>query len=164
MNARPVKVFMAMLLFLSGPAAAASWEDESKEWEKFSSTRLYKDPGYAAKLSLNFIPVDNGHFYVGEVGKGVWFSLGQTVSVAVVAVPVLGAQSRSRQKKDPTWTTGMAVMASAGLLSYLGLKVWSAFDAAEGARRYNARQEAERQKQGWLWETDGRRIVLSRRW
>ena len=57
MNLRRVKGFSALLLLLttlSPLRARGSWEDETKEWEKLSGTRFYKDPGYAAKLSLNF--------------------------------------------------------------------------------------------------------------
>ncbi|MBI4396598.1 MAG: hypothetical protein HY548_05850 [Elusimicrobia bacterium] len=133
---------MILLVAFAAPCAgAASWEDEKEEWKKFSSTRFYKDPGYAAKLSLAFLPVDNGHFYVGEVGKGVWFSVGETVALAAVAVPFFNSQSRAKEEKDPLWSTGMIATAAFGGVSYIALKVWSAFDAAEGARRYNKQQE-----------------------
>lgn len=158
-----VKV-LTLLLALSPALRAASWEDESKEWEKVSGTRFYKDPGYAAKLALNLYPIDMGHFYVGDVAKGVWSSAGQTVSLVALVMPVLSSQSRSKQDKDPVWTSGMIVTASVGGLGYLALKIWSAFDAAGTARRFNAEQEKEKQKQGWRLDTDGRRIVLSRRW
>jgi hypothetical protein len=166
MNVRRVKGFCAaVLLFAACPPAraASSWEDESKEWEKLSGTRFYKDPGYAAKLSLTFLPVDNGHFYVGEVAKGVWFSLGETVSLAAVVAPVLAAQSRSKLKKDPVWTGGQIAMAGAGVAAYLGLKVWSAFGAAADARRYNAEQEAKRAKGAWRMDVGDRRVTFSRR-
>src|SRR5687768_14213728 len=90
----------ALLLLLAAPGRAASWEDEKTEWEKMAGTRFYKDPGYAAKLALNFYPVDLGHFYVGEVGKGVWSSAGQTVSLVALALPILNAQARSRRDKE----------------------------------------------------------------
>jgi hypothetical protein len=145
---------------------SASWEDEKDEWEKMSSTRFYKDPGYAAKLALNWLPVDNGHFYVGEVAKGIWFSVGQTASLVAVVSAYLGAQSRSKDKKQPIWTDGMIAAAGAGFAGYLGLKVWSAFDAAEGARRYNAAREAERAKeqQGFRWQLRPDGVFMTRRW
>ena len=98
---------LALLLMAAPVLRAASWEDESKEWEKMSGTRFYKDPGYAAKLALNLYPIDMGHFYVGEVPKGVWSSAGQTVSLVALVLPVLSAQSRSKNDKEPVWTTGM---------------------------------------------------------
>jgi hypothetical protein len=164
----PVFLLLVFLLpiacgLLPAPLRGASWEDEKDEWEKFSSTRFYKDPGYAAKLALNFLPVDNGHFYVGEVGKGIWFSVGQTVALAAVAVPVLNSQSRTRQDKDPVWTSGMVATAGGGALVYLALKVWSAYDAADGARRYNAEQEKLRQQQGFRFGIHPRGVVLTRR-
>lgn len=164
-----VSVFSLMLLAAAAcvptSASSASWEDEAKEWEKFSGTRFYKDPGYAAKLALNLWPIDNGHFYVGEVRKGVWFSLGETVALAAAAIPILNAQARSKQDKDPIWTDGMVAAAAVGGASYLILKMWSAFDAAAGARRYNRLQEEERKKQqGSRWDFDGRRLTFSRRW
>jgi hypothetical protein len=161
MRLRSVKCLM-LLLLAAAPLRAASWEDETKEWEKLSGTRFYKDPGYAAKLALNLYPVDLGHFYVGEVPKGVWSSAGQTVSLVALVLPVLNAQSRSKNDKDPVWTGGMVAVAAAGGVGYLALKIWSAFDAAQSARRYNEAQEKERQKQGWRLDFDGRRCRLSR--
>jgi hypothetical protein len=57
----------------------------------------------------------------------------------------------------------MIAAAGVGGIAYLALKVISAYDAADGARRYNAAQEAERQKQGFRWEWGPRRIAVTRR-
>jgi hypothetical protein len=147
---------------------AASWEDEKDVWEQMSSTRFYKDPGYAAKLALNFLPVDNGHFYVGEVGKGIWFSVGQTASLVAVAAAYLGSQSRAKEDERPIWTSSMIASAAGGVVSYIGLKVWSAYSAAEGARRYNRAREAEEEKkkeqQGWRWGIHPEGVVVVKRW
>lgn len=162
-------LFLSLFVFhLPSPVFrlhAASWEDEKDEWEKMSSTRFYKDPGYAAKLALNWLPVDNGHFYVGEVGKGIWFSVGQTASLVAVLSAYLGAQSRSKDEKRPIWTDGMVATAAGGLAGYLGLKVWSAFDAAAGARRYNASRQAEaaKDKQGFRWQFRPDGVFMTRR-
>jgi hypothetical protein len=158
------KALLLLLALAAPPARAASWEDEDKEWEKFSSTRFYKDPGYAAKLSLGWLPVDMGHFYVGDVSKGVWSSAGQAVALTALVMPVLNAQARSKRDKEDIWTGGMIATAVAGGLGYLGLKIWSSFDAAASARRYNEALAKDRQKQGWRLDTDGRRVILSRRW
>lgn len=157
------KHLLPLFLLAAVPACPASWEDETKEWEKLSGTRFYKDPGYAAKLALNLYPVDMGHFYVGDVGKGVWSSAGQTVSLVALVLPVLNAQARSKRDKDDIWTSGMIVTAAAGGVGYLVLKIWSAFDAAASARRYNEAQE-KREKQGWRFDFDGQRFAFSRRW
>lgn len=142
--------------------SAASWEDEKKAWEEFANNPREKDPGYAAKLSLNFLPVDNGHFYVGEVSRGIWFSVGQTASLVAVVSPYLSAQSRAKQDKDPIWTTSMIVTAAMGGAGYLILKVWSAFDAAEGARRYN--KAIAEKKQAWQWGLQPRGGYVAYRW
>ena len=105
-----------------------------------------------------------GHFYVGDVGKGVWSSAGQTISLAALVLPVLNAQARSKRDKEKIWTGGMIATAAVGGLGYMGLKIWSAFDAAAGARRYNEAHAKEREKQGWRMDFDGRRFALSRRW
>jgi hypothetical protein len=141
---------------------AASWEDEKQIWESLSNAKDYKDPGYAAKLSLNFLPVDNGHFYVGDVGKGIWFSVGETTSLAAVAVPLLNSQSRSKEGLRPIWTDAMVATAALGGVSYIALKVWSAYDAAASARRFNAARKAEKQGFRWRWAPDG--AVLTRAW
>ncbi len=147
------------------PARAASWEDEKKTWDSEAGVRSEKDPGYAAKLSLNFLPVDNGHFYVGEVSRGIWFSVGQTLSLVAVAVPLLNSQSRSRQELRPVWTQAMVGVAAAGGFGYLALKVWAAFDAAAGARRYNEALAKEREKkQGFRWDLSPDGIRVMRRW
>ena len=140
-----------------------SWEDEKQVWEQMSNSKTYKDPGYAAKLSLNFWPVDNGHFYVGDVGKGIWFSVGETAALVAAAMPVLTAQARVRQDKSPTWTTSMVVSAALGGLSYIGLKVWSGYDAADGARRFNA-AHAHARTQGFEWGLTPGGLWLARRW
>jgi hypothetical protein len=146
-------------------ARSASWEDEKKVWEEYANTPRGKDPGYAAKLSLNFLPIDNGHFYVGEVGKGIWFSVAETAALAAVAIPVLGAQSRSKQDIRPVWTDAMVVSAAAGGVAYMALKVWSAFDAAEGARRYNERMKADKSgDKTWNWRLTPAGVALTRRW
>ncbi len=164
-------VFFALLSLIphlpSPPLNAASWEDEKEVWEQLSKTRLYKDPGYAAKLSLSFLPVDNGHFYVGEVGKGIWFSVGETASLVAIAVPLLNAQSRSKADLKPLWTDAMVVSASLGGFFYVFLKVWSAYSAAESARRYNrAREEEMKSKstQGFRWDVRPEGVFLTRRW
>lgn len=164
-------LFMAVLSLISDPLSpslqAASWEDEKEVWEQLSKTRLYKDPGYAAKLSLSFLPVDNGHFYVGEVGKGIWFSVGETASLVAIAVPLLNAQSRSKADLKPLWTDAMVVSASLGGFFYVFLKVWSAYSAAESARRYNrAREEEMKSKttQGFRWDVRPGGVFLTRRW
>jgi hypothetical protein len=161
-----VKSLLFLLLALTVSAARAGgngWEDEKDEWEKMAGTRFYKDPGYAAKLSVGLLPMDMGHFYVGEVPKGVWSSVGQTVSLAAVGIPLLNAQGRSKRDKDPVWTSGMIATAAVGGLGYIALKVWSAFDAAQGARRYNAAQEAEQKKHSWRWDLGPRDVRVSRR-
>lgn len=145
---------------------AASWEDEKEEWERISSTRFYKDPGYAAKLSLNFWPVDNGHFYVGEVGKGVWYSVGETMALVAVATAYLNAQSRSKEDIKPIWTDAMVGAAAGGGVFYIGLKVLSAFSSAACARRYNAEQEKRfgKSQQGFRWDLAPDGVRLTRRW
>lgn len=157
----------ALPMFVIGvlPLPAASWEDEKKTWDSEAGVRSEKDPGYAAKLSLNFLPVDNGHFYVGEVSRGIWFSVGQTLSLAAVAVPLLNSQSRSRQERRPVWTQAMVGIASGGGVGYLALKVWAAFDAAAGARRFNkALAEQREKKQGFHWDLSPDGIWVTRRW
>ena len=168
------RIFLAFLLFALGLAATApspvlaeaNWEDEKDVWKDISKQRQYKDPGYAAKLSLTLLPIDNGHFYVGEVGKGIWFTMGETASLAALAVPFLRAQNRSRENVKPLWTDAMVVSAALGGVGYLLLKIWSAFDAAEGARRFNRRREAEKQKKEGSLRFDWRRrgFFLTRRW
>jgi hypothetical protein len=160
-----VCLFSSLMLYHSSfsPLKAASWEDEKKVWEDHANRKDERDPGYAAKLSLSLLPVDNGHFYVGEVGKGIWFSVGQTVSLVAAAVPVLNSQSRSKQGVRPVWTTPMVISASVGGFCYLALKVWSAYDAAEGARRYNAARRAEEKASG-LWDLSPDGVTWTRRW
>lgn len=162
---RPLLVCLILASCLrAAGAVAASWEDEKREWEKLSAGRFYKDPGYAAKLSLTPLPIDNGHFYVGDVGKGIWFSVGETASLAAAALPFLQAQARSRRKDSPVWTDGMAASAAAGVVSYVALKVWSAYDAAASARRYNAAQGKAEGEQGFRWGLSPDGIYLTRRW
>jgi len=159
------RVLLAMLVVGTAlaPLRAASWEDEKKVWEEQANAFQEKDPGYAAKLALNFLPIDNGHFYVGEVGKGIWFSVGQTVGLVALAIPVLNSQSRSKDEElRPIWTSGMIVTAAVGGLTYMGLKVWSAYDAAAGAERYNKRM-AEKRKQAFQWGIHPKGVTLSRR-
>ncbi len=163
---------LAVLYLISYPLSpslqAASWEDEKEVWEQLSKTRLYKDPGYAAKLSLSFLPVDNGHFYVGEVGKGIWFSVGETASLAAIAVPLLNAQSRSKEDLKPLWTDAMVASAALGGFFYVFLKVWSAYSAAESARRYNKAREEEMNskslQEGFRWDVRPGGVFLTRRW
>lgn len=136
-----------ILVFISHrPAAvgAASWEDEKKVWEETARGQEYKDPGYAAKLSLNIMPIDQGHFYVGDVKRGVWTSLFQTIAVIAIAVPVLDAKTRSDDNKSPVWTPAALSSAVLGTISFLSLKVWSAFDSAESAKRYNQERQKNR--------------------
>jgi hypothetical protein len=141
---------------------ASNWEDEKDEWMKIANSRVYKDPGYAAKLAMNFLPVDNGHFYVDEIKKGVWFTVGQTAALSAVAVTYLGSRSREKEDKDPIWTDAMVAAGSAGALAYVGLKVWAAFSAAEDARRYNAAQE--KRFKTVRWDITPRGVQLTMRW
>ena len=157
-------LFLTLLLAGASSSRAASWEDEKKVWEEQANAYQEKDPGYAAKLALNFLPIDNGHFYVGEVGKGIWFSVGQTVGLVALAIPVLNSQSRSKDEElRPIWTSGMIITAAVGGLSYMGLKVWSAYDAAAGAERHNKRM-AERRNQAFRLDIHPTGVTLSRRW
>ena len=119
---------------------AVSWEDEKRNWEENARQNVnYRDPGYAARLAFSPFPIDLGHFYVGEIKKGVWTSVGEFVSVAALVIAAIDASGRSRRGVDPVWTPASAVAITVGLSGFLGLKVWSSFDAAEGAKKFNSK-------------------------
>lgn len=132
-------IFAVGLIFFQGPAYGVSWEDEKRTWEEYARSPLYRDPGYAARLAFSPFPIDLGHFYTGSIKKGVWTTVGEIVSTAAAVGGILDANGRSKRGEAEVWTTRNIVLAGAGLFGFLGFKVWSSFDAAKEAERFNAR-------------------------
>ena len=105
-----------------------------------------KSPAFAALLDLNPSPVALGHFYGGDWQGGLLFSAGETVLLATgIGVNIAEGALRGSDSKDRfsfnSWNdTSKAIFISAAV-GYVGLKFWSAFDAAIGVEEGNARVE-----------------------
>ena len=81
-------------------------------------------------------------------------------------ISITDATNRARQDKEHAWTPVGLSSLIAGGLSFVGIKAWSAFDAAESARRYNQRKAQEKEKKGafrFLWDSGRFQLAYIRR-
>jgi hypothetical protein len=101
-----------------------------------------KNPSAAALLDLLPPSLSLGHFYAGDWQGGLLFSAGETLLGATAAGVALYESSRLDSQvrlSFPAWSdTAKAVFLSA-VVGYVGLKFWSAYDAAVRADEYNAK-------------------------
>lgn len=130
-------VLIFSLLLMANFCLAATLEEQLELTGIGPKKTDYKDPGHAAKLAFNFSPIAFGQFYVGEWKKGIWFTMGETVLLAGVVLPVYSSYNRNKKDLSPTWTTGNVILASLSFVGYATLKVWSSYEAGYGAERFN---------------------------
>jgi hypothetical protein len=140
-NMKKTFVIVAVVASIVGLAQAASaqpWCDMQGWW----LNRGEKSPSAAALLDLVPMPVALGHFYAGDWQGGLLFSAAETLLGATMVGVALYEPPRPNFYMGPmfsTWSdTGKTIFISA-VLSYIGLKFWSAYDAAVRADEYNAK-------------------------
>jgi hypothetical protein len=143
-NMKKALVIVAVAVSVIGLAQAASAQPGPGMMHWWWWDGGTKSPSAAAILDLVPMPVALGHFYAGDWQGGLLFSAGETL----LGATMVGVALYEPYRTDYTfpmgpmfssWSnTGKAVFLSA-VVGYIGLKFWSAYDAAVRADEYNVK-------------------------